>query len=316
MTQHDGHGLLHMELPEESMCLGIRLVSAGQILLLHRDKVFESSWSTLAHMIDGFVGFKETMFFRIMKEDPQLEQSDSGLLDLLAAASSPRKRPAAVLQPEATPRNEGEVDVDRELLQLLQQEVDEALRDVDSRTNTAFASTVCPCCPWRRFDKRANLRRHLRSQHTEAKRYCPSGTKQLRIASALYDHDAITGKTMQTGFLARSSDIIRSDVKPPIPTKSVRIDKTVRYVMDNSGPRILTWPTATEPVHMPLHSAYDLRGAGPSADDADTLRITTPVRVCVECSWACVHTQWIAASGGYNKALLEEELSRTPSLQL
>ena len=54
--------------------------------------------------------------------------------------------------------------------------------------------------------------------------------------------------------------------------------------MDNSGPRILTLPTATEPVHMPLHSAYDLRGAGPSADDADTLRITTPVRVCVECS--------------------------------
>ena len=54
--------------------------------------------------------------------------------------------------------------------------------------------------------------------------------------------------------------------------------------MDNSGPRVLTLPTATEPVHMPLHSAYDLRGAGPSADDADTLRITTPVRVCVECS--------------------------------
>ena len=202
-SQPDGHGLLHIELPEESMCLGIRLVSAGQILLLHRDKVFESSWSTLAHMIDGFVGFKETMFFRIMKEDPQLEQSDSGLLDLLAAASSSRKRPAAVLQPEAAPRNEGEVDVDRELLQLLQQEVDEALRDVDCRTNTAFASTVCPCCPWRRFDKRANLRRHLRSQHTEAKRYCPSGTKQLRIASALYDHDAIAGKTMQTGFFGK-----------------------------------------------------------------------------------------------------------------
>ena len=44
---------------------------------------------------------------------------------------------------------------------------------------------------------------------------------------------------MQTGFLARSSDIIRSDVKPAVPTKSVRIDKTVRYVMDNNGPRIM-----------------------------------------------------------------------------
>ncbi|CAE7654443.1 CPK2 [Symbiodinium sp. KB8] len=154
------------------------------------------------------------------------------------------------------PRNEGEVDVGHELGQLLRQEVDEALRDVDSRTNTTFVSTVCPCCPWRRFDKRAYLRQHLRSQHTEAKRYCPSGTKQLRIASALYDHDAITRKSMQTGLLARSAGIIRSDVKPPVPTKIVQIDNTVRSVMDDSGPRSMAFHS--------VKKRHDLRRVGNS----------------------------------------------------
>ena len=54
--------------------------------------------------------------------------------------------------------------------------------------------------------------------------------------------------------------------------------------IDGTTTFLLTLRTATEPVHMPLESAYDLRGAGSSADDADILRISTPVRICGECS--------------------------------
>ena len=155
---------------------------------------------------------------RILKN---LNDADTGLLDLLAGASiarNSRKRPAAAMDGEPDAQR-GRAYVREELKSLLQQEVDEALRVVDSQKNSTFLSSVCPCCPWRRFDKRTHLRRHLISQHTETKGHCPSGTKQLRIAIALYDRDAIRGTAMSAGFLKRSAAVMRADVKPPVPTK-------------------------------------------------------------------------------------------------
>ena len=59
---------------------------------------------------------------------------------------------------------------------------------------------------------------------------------------------------MQTGFLARSASIIRSDVKPPVPTKIVQIDNTVGYVMDDNGPRIMAFHS--------IKKRHDLRRVG------------------------------------------------------
>ena len=251
--------LLHMELPDQSCCLGVRALVGEAIRVSCKGKSFETTWQRLTAVIESFVGTKETMLFEIVEKDPELDHADTGFLDLLAGASvasSSRKRPAAAMdgEPGEGSRNEGEVNVGEELRRLLQEEVNEALRAVDSQSNTTFLSSVCPCCPWRRFEKRANLRRHLISQHKEAKRYCPSGTKQLRIAIALYDHDAIAGGAMSAGFLRRSAAIMRADVKPPVPTTNVHIDKTVRYVLDANGPRIMA-------LHC-IKSSKDLRRVG------------------------------------------------------
>ncbi|CAE7525164.1 unnamed protein product [Symbiodinium natans] len=242
--------ILHIELPDESHCMGIQVFADNAITVCCQGKSFQTTWRALIQVTEAFVGSTETMLFEVVDKDPELDDADVGLLDLLAGSSSTpsaplsrasRKRPSASVsaEPAEAPQNEGEVAVGDELKTLMRQEVEEALGLVESQGNSTFTVAVCPCCPWRRFNKRAHLRQHLVSQHTAAKRYCPSGTKQLRIAAALYDHDAVAGTTIQTGFLSRSAAIMRADVKPPVPTTIVSIDKTVRYVFDADGPIIM-----------------------------------------------------------------------------
>ena len=180
-------------------------------------------------------------------------------LDRLAGSSSSsasRKRPASNQSDSAPPRvaNEGEVDVGQDLLDMMQTEVEEACALLKSTAGQTFRPTTCPCCPWRRFDKRAHLIRHLQFQHVTSKRFCPSGTKQLRIAVSIYDQDALRGKVMEPNFLSRSAAIMRADVLPPIPTKYVFVDKTVRYVFIETGPIIMALHT--------IKSRSDLRRLG------------------------------------------------------
>ena len=247
---------MHLELPEESCSIAVKVMPHNNIIVCSRDKMFRGTWPALIEVISGFVGCKETMIFKIVDKEPELGPRDKALLDLLAGSSAARvarKRPASSQTDSTPPRpdNEGEVDVGQDLLDKLQTEVRDACALLDSTAGQVFKSTTCPCCPWRRFDKRAHLRLHLQSQHVTKKRFCPSGTKQLRIAVSIYDQDALQGKVMESNYLARSA-AIRADVRPPIPTTCV--DKTIRYVFTETGPVIMALHT--------IKSRSDLRRLG------------------------------------------------------
>ena len=260
LAQEQSHNcLVHLELPEESYSVAVKVMSHNNIIVLSRDKMFSGTWPAFIEMIDGFVGRKETMIFKIVNKEPELGPREKVFLDLLAGSSSSsasRKRPASNQSDSAPPRvaNEGEVDVGQDLLDMMQTEVEEACALLKSTAGQTFRPTTCPCCPWRRFDKRAHLIRHLQFQHVTSKRFCPSGTKQLRIAVSIYDQDALRGKVMEPNFLSRSAAIMRADVLPPIPTKYVFVDKTVRYVFIETGPIIMALHT--------IKSRSDLRRLG------------------------------------------------------
>ena len=249
--------LVHLELPEESCSVAVKVMPHNNIIVLSRDKMFSGTWLAFIEMIDGFVGCKETMVFKIVDKEPELGPREKVFLDLVAgssASSASRKRPAS--NDSAPPRvaNEGEVDVGQDLLDMMQTEVEEACALLKSTAGQTFQPTTCPCCPWRRFDKRAHLMQHLQFQHVTNKRFCPSGTKQLRIAASIYDQDALRGKVMEPNFLSRSAAITRADALPPIPTKYVFVDKTVRYVFTETGPIIMALHT--------IKSRSDLRRLG------------------------------------------------------
>ena len=161
-------------------------------------RVYEGPMPELLEVLEAFHGCKETFSFDVSPEATEIEDFDLGFLDLLAGSSTPassRKRPASVLQDQGA-KNEGEVEVGTELRQLLQQEVAASIGTVKDQAGASFPPTTCPCCRWRQFERRQ-----------------ASGTKQLRIAAALYDHDRLRGQDPEPAYLARSSALLLHDCK-------------------------------------------------------------------------------------------------------
>ena len=88
--------------------------------------------------------------------------------------------------------------------------------------------------------------KHLQNQHTEAKRFCPAGTKQLRVVAARYDHDRLHDRTPQPTFLARASELLRKTVKRNMPRNRSFIDKSLRCVFHSDGPEFVNIRSITK----------------------------------------------------------------------
>ena len=72
----------------------------------------------------------------------------------------------------------------------------------------------CRWCPFRYFERPWKVRVHQLLYHKKDKRYTPSGTQQLTIASALYDHDIFSSGVPSGNYLQRSAAIMRTQVDP------------------------------------------------------------------------------------------------------
>ena len=72
----------------------------------------------------------------------------------------------------------------------------------------------CRWCPFRYFQRAWRVRVHQLLYHKKDKRYTPSGTQQLTIASALYDHDIFSSGVPSGNYLQRSAAIMRTQVDP------------------------------------------------------------------------------------------------------
>ena len=94
----------------------------------------------------------------------------------------------------------------------------------------------CPLCPWRSFQSPSRVKEHLSKYHVAKKQYCCSGTKQLKCVLSLHDSDMIAG-TRHGKYLQRSAQVLREQVQPPLPSSVNWIDKSIRLVLDSTGPR-------------------------------------------------------------------------------
>ena len=97
-------------------------------------------------------------------------------------------------------------------------------------------ATKCPFCPFRNFRRPNRLANHLEKHHTATNRYCPSGTKQFKIACALFDWNRIRRQTCCT-LLRDSVDLLRKSIDPPLSSTSNVIDKDIKMVFQGDGPR-------------------------------------------------------------------------------
>ena len=101
--------------------------------------------------------------------------------------------------------------------------------------------TRCILCPCRSFGRASRALAHVKKHHVAKKRYAPAGTKQLRVAQAIYDNDRITGE-VKGRYLARSATFIRDNVGKSLGTSTTSVsrwekDRKLSLLIDTNGPR-------------------------------------------------------------------------------
>ena len=103
--------LLHLELPESSLCLGVKVVTYDNILVMRAGKVYECTTAQLMDLLESNHGTKQTFCFDIASEDPDLDDVEIGFRHLLAGSASSIKKRLASIRQHQDPQNDGEVDV-------------------------------------------------------------------------------------------------------------------------------------------------------------------------------------------------------------
>ena len=98
------------------------------------------------------------------------------------------------------------------------------------------SATRCSLCPFRSFQKPGRLANHMTKYHTANNRYCPSGTKQFKVACALFDWHRIRRQSCTT-LLKDSAKILRQSITPPLSPSTNIIDDDIRLVFHVDGPR-------------------------------------------------------------------------------
>ncbi|CAE6926624.1 ABCB1 [Symbiodinium sp. CCMP2592] len=91
----------------------------------------------------------------------------------------------------------------------------------------------CILCPFPTFNRACRVRKHIATHHTERKQYICSGTKQLKVACALFDNDQIALRE-GSNYLQRSADL--KWVVPALSASSNEVDRHVRLVLTERGP--------------------------------------------------------------------------------
>ena len=151
--------------------------------------------------------------------------------ELIQAACSDTEMESSIDLPDWL-QEDGVVAVDTHLLQSLADEVASlAATKAYQKVSKGFA---CPCCPWRSFQSPSRVTDHLRKYHVKRNQYCCSGKKQIKCILSLHDSDMIRGH--QAGkYLQRSAQLLKEQVRPPLPHSINAIDRRIRLLLDSEG---------------------------------------------------------------------------------
>jgi hypothetical protein len=134
------------------------------------------------------------------------------------------------------------------LLELLKHEVERTSKEGFNfaREGSQFR---CHLCPWRTFRWKSRVLHHISKYHSEENQYVASGTKQLKVITALYDHDATFAEEYKGKYLARSALLLRSTVKPGIDPNNNEVRNEIRMILDVTGPSFVNTDALQKNVH-------------------------------------------------------------------
>ncbi|CAE7201041.1 Pol [Symbiodinium sp. CCMP2456] len=121
------------------------------------------------------------------------------------------------------------------ILSSVSHETNKVLEDLGNKAPMTNGRRRCPLCPFRSFTQLRLLRTHVQKHHTSKNQYVCSGTKQIKVILALYDH-AASSQTRAADLLQTSAAVMRATIEPALCERINCIDKQIRQVLDADGP--------------------------------------------------------------------------------
>ena len=221
---------VHVHLSLGPYCFAAKAITVERLEIFYEGKIFNMTVDAFQDMLSECCEAFSTVFFCVESTKPTMTSSEEQLLDLVAGISSPHGDLCGGAED-----TEADVDVGDQLRDLLQTEVQDLLKALETAKGSAFPSQVCPLCPWRRFDKRCLLVTHVTKHHSASKRFVASGSKQLRIIASMYDDDAVRNE-ISGKYLRRSAELLRKQVTPQCSSRKNSIDTHFRLCMGGNGP--------------------------------------------------------------------------------
>ena len=122
------------------------------------------------------------------------------------------------------------------ILESLEKETNDVSNDLQKKSMRCEGRRQCPLCPFRAFTQLRLLRTHITKHHVKHNQYVCSGTKQVKVILALYDH-AASSQSVCTELLQESAAILRETIQPPLQCRHNNIDKQIRLIFDATGPK-------------------------------------------------------------------------------
>ena len=241
MLHYEGNGLPHS--------VAVRVDASGSgVTIIHGATVYKLNIATLREIHCAAVDHATIVSY--WKKDPQDKGGDKSaiLLDMVAGA---RDEPdnsdedASEGQEEGRPvecPNRLSFDDDSvptfndHILESLEKETNDVSNDLQKKSMRCEGRRQCPLCPFRAFTQLRLLRTHITKHHVKQNQYVCSGTKQVKVILALYDHAASSQSTC-ADLLQESAAILRQTVQPPLQCHHNSIDKQVRLIFDATGPK-------------------------------------------------------------------------------
>ncbi|CAE7532328.1 unnamed protein product [Symbiodinium sp. KB8] len=241
LMHYEGHGLPHS--------IAVRVDASGNgVTIIDGATVYKLNIATL-HEIHC-AGVDHSTIVSYWKKDPQDKKNDRSatLLDMVAGArdapedsEEDSSQDAAEVRVTEVPNklsfDEDNVPVFNDnILESLKNETSDIANDLQKKSTRSEGRRHCPLCPFRSFTQLRLLLTYTAKHHTNQNQYVCSGTKQIKVILALYDH-AASSQSVAANLLQESATIIRQTVQPPLQGNHNSIDKQIRLVFDAAGPK-------------------------------------------------------------------------------
>lgn len=247
-VESGGKYLLHFENDGRPHCVSCVAHNVDEVTIADKGREVRITLQELIRFAEDAVDAPSLVTFRLFQKDDNrkvtgAEATDAHavLLDLRAGAVDDDWIAGLTQETACSPQDQlsedecGDTEVHDDdavirvadtLLNLLEEEVRESL------ANSKYKR--CPMCPFRSFQKASRVRSHIRAYHTRDRQFVCSGTKQLKVVSAIFDNDQLRGIPGKN-YLQRSAGIMSASIGAA-PMKGNDLDRWVRLVLTENGP--------------------------------------------------------------------------------